>query len=295
MSGLTDSEEIVEIDDENEEYVTDNKVLLNYDSYVITSHDYSTLESGEFLNDSVIDFYLIWLLKEKVIDDERDEIHVFSSHFFSRLISKPSLNTKVQAFERDPNKSKAEKAHLRVKGWTKKFDIFNKKLVIIPICQSHHWFMILICNPDCVGLEEQEQKIKGEPFFVLLDSFGHRRPKEIDALRTYLRHEYLEKRKETFSFGASSMKAHYPRLPQQMNSTDCGVYLLEYAERIIEKRYMFRWPPFPDLSHWFSESEVHSKRPCIAQLIQTLSKDLHPKKVFPSHFSTHFLFPHRRG
>uniref|UniRef100_A0A0K2UUZ0 Ubiquitin-like protease family profile domain-containing protein n=1 Tax=Lepeophtheirus salmonis TaxID=72036 RepID=A0A0K2UUZ0_LEPSM len=284
MSSSREDQEVVEIDDDNLDCSGNEEVLLSYDGFVITSHDYCTLERGKFLNDSIIDFYLAWLLRDKVSESQRDEVHIFSSHFYSRLISKPLLNKKVQAFERDPNKSKAEKAHLRVKGWTKKFDIFQKKLLIIPICHKYHWFMILICNPGCVDLDEDDQKIRGEPFLVILDSFGQKRPKEVDTLRNYLEHEHMEKRESAFSFGSAAMRAIYPRLPQQKNSTDCGVFLLEYAERIMNKRAIFRWPALPDLSNWFSDTDVFSKRPEIAHLIQDLSKDTMQDKLSSASF-----------
>jgi hypothetical protein len=35
-----------------------------------------------------------------------------------------------------PDKSQAERAYDRVKKWTKKVDLFSKKLVVIPICEE---------------------------------------------------------------------------------------------------------------------------------------------------------------
>ncbi|CAB4067616.1 SENP7 [Lepeophtheirus salmonis] len=265
MSSSREDQEVVEIDDDNLDCSGNEEVLLSYDGFVITSHDYCTLERGKFLNDSIIDFYLAWLLRDKVSESQRDEVHIFSSHFYSRLISKPLLNKKLRVGQRN-------------------LIFFRKKLLIIPICHKYHWFMILICNPGCVDLDEDDQKIRGEPFLVILDSFGQKRPKEVDTLRNYLEHEHMEKRESAFSFGSAAMRAIYPRLPQQKNSTDCGVFLLEYAERIMNKRAIFRWPALPDLSNWFSDTDVFSKRPEIAHLIQDLSKDTMQDKLSSASF-----------
>ena len=39
----------------------------------------------------------------------------------------------------DKTKTRAEREYERVKSWTKKIDIFEKRMLIIPICEDSHW------------------------------------------------------------------------------------------------------------------------------------------------------------
>lgn len=54
------------------------------DTYI----DLEVLKEGEFLNDTIIEFYLRYLQREKLAAPARDRCHFFNSFFFTRLISK---------------------------------------------------------------------------------------------------------------------------------------------------------------------------------------------------------------
>ena len=51
----------------------------------LSKPDYETLASGEYLNDAIVNFYLNYLLEEKLEERYRKDIHIFSSHFYSKL------------------------------------------------------------------------------------------------------------------------------------------------------------------------------------------------------------------
>uniref|UniRef100_A0A8C6QTL0 SUMO/sentrin specific peptidase 6 n=1 Tax=Nannospalax galili TaxID=1026970 RepID=A0A8C6QTL0_NANGA len=51
----------------------------------VTNEDLHCLSEGEFLNDVIIDFYLKYLVLEKLKKEEADRIHIFSSFFYKRL------------------------------------------------------------------------------------------------------------------------------------------------------------------------------------------------------------------
>ncbi|KAJ1116956.1 hypothetical protein NDU88_005157, partial [Pleurodeles waltl] len=50
----------------------------------------------------------------------------------------------------------------------------------------------------------------------------------------YLEVEWNVKRKTSREFSRSSMRDFYPRVPKQDNSSDCGVYLLQYVESFFQ-------------------------------------------------------------
>uniref|UniRef100_A0A8C0IL58 SUMO specific peptidase 6 n=1 Tax=Chelonoidis abingdonii TaxID=106734 RepID=A0A8C0IL58_CHEAB len=77
----------------------------------VTNEDLHCLNEGEFLNDVIIDFYLKYLVLEKLKKEDADRIHVFSSFFYKRLNQRERRNLH-------------ETANLSVKTSTKNSDIF---------------------------------------------------------------------------------------------------------------------------------------------------------------------------
>ncbi|RKO92416.1 hypothetical protein BDK51DRAFT_18591 [Blyttiomyces helicus] len=82
----------------------------------ITRSEYDRLLPGVFLNDTIMEFYLRYLLTNMLDENLRDEVHMFNSFFFEQL-------------SKDPVDAGLE----RVKSWTSKVDIFSKSFVFVPI------------------------------------------------------------------------------------------------------------------------------------------------------------------
>ena len=60
-----------------------------------------------------------------------DNIHCFSTHFYSQLV---------------------QYGYDRVKSWTakKQINIFWKKMLFIPICEEAHWSLCVVVNPGAI-------------------------------------------------------------------------------------------------------------------------------------------------
>ncbi|KAJ6621834.1 hypothetical protein B0H10DRAFT_2015955 [Mycena sp. CBHHK59/15] len=99
----------------------------------ITNGDVTRLAPGEFLNDTLIEFGLkLWLQELEQEDPElAKQIHVFSSFFYKKL-----------------NKKNAQEGYESVRKWTSKFDLFEKKYIIIPINENLHWYLAIIYHPE---------------------------------------------------------------------------------------------------------------------------------------------------
>ncbi|KAH9065375.1 hypothetical protein EDB87DRAFT_1555576, partial [Lactarius vividus] len=103
-----------------------DEVILAYRSGAgslnITNGDVSRLKPGEFLNDTLIEFGLkLWLADLHESDPElATQVHVFSSFFYKKL------STKVP-----------EEGYNSVRKWTSKFDLFQKKYIIVPINEKY--------------------------------------------------------------------------------------------------------------------------------------------------------------
>ncbi|XP_066109961.1 sentrin-specific protease 6 isoform X3 [Saccopteryx bilineata] len=112
----------------------------------VTNEDLHCLSEGEFLNDVIIDFYLKYLVLEKLKKEDADRIHVFSSFFYKRLNQRERRN-----LHETTNLSIQQKRHGRVKTWTRHVDIFEKDFIFVPLNEAAHWFLAVVCFP---GLEK---------------------------------------------------------------------------------------------------------------------------------------------
>ncbi|KAF1830194.1 hypothetical protein BDW02DRAFT_573289 [Decorospora gaudefroyi] len=96
---------------------------------VVHFDDLPRLDEDECLNDSLIDFYMIYLSKKLQVPS--DKVYFFNSFFFTRLT------------ENSGRKSMNYKA---VERWTSKIDVFNYDYIVVPINEQYHWYLAIICN-----------------------------------------------------------------------------------------------------------------------------------------------------
>ncbi|KIK69669.1 hypothetical protein GYMLUDRAFT_34067 [Collybiopsis luxurians FD-317 M1] len=129
--------------------VDPDEIILSYPPATtgalnITNADLNRLLPNEFLNDTLIEFGLkLW---HNELKNENpglaDQIHVFSSFFYKKL-----------------NKRNFDEGYESVRRWTSKFDIFEKKFVIVPINENLHWYLAIIYRPELVLLPPPEREV----------------------------------------------------------------------------------------------------------------------------------------
>ncbi|KAM3602237.1 uncharacterized protein V6R79_000404 [Siganus canaliculatus] len=383
----------------------------------VTNEDLHCLNDGEFLNDVIIDFYLKYLVLEKLKKDDAQRIHVFSSFFYKRLNQRERRNVPDTT-----NLPIQKRKHNRVKTWTRHVDLFQKDFIFVPINESAHWYLAVICfpglkgpvfeqnplfqassssssaaegpteenipehcrplSPDRDGLDSSSenpspgvpdasmesrtaaeaakenatftedgpeppggpaaasgngpvdgeqhhqyqselQRIsvcygsgKGEddaytfsddqsscqddcsedgtladdslssdastlasrpnlcrqPCILIMDSLrGPARSTVVKTLREYLEVEWEVRKGTQRSFGKDLMKGSSPRVPQQDNFSDCGVYVLQYVESFFQNPIpSFHLPV--NLSDWFPQQRMKTKREEIKELILELQQ-----------------------
>uniref|UniRef100_A0A8C5U109 SUMO specific peptidase 7 n=1 Tax=Malurus cyaneus samueli TaxID=2593467 RepID=A0A8C5U109_9PASS len=262
----------------------------------VTREDLECLEYGEFLNDVIIDFYLKYLLLEKAPKHVADRTHIFSS-FFYKCLTRAEKNS-----EGDVKVSVAQRRHKRVRTWTRHINIFNKDYIFVPVNEESHWYIAVICFPwleevmyeDCPHqnslshrppqspLQPESENTKTgstaiffffvvhRPCILILDSLKTCSvQKTVQVLREYLEVEWEAKRKTHREFSKSTMIDLCPRVPKQDNSSDCGVYLLQYVESFFQNPIVNFEPPL-NLENWFPRQLIRSKREEIRDLILQL-------------------------
>ncbi|XP_047420035.1 sentrin-specific protease 7 isoform X4 [Sciurus carolinensis] len=279
----------------------------------VTNEDLECLEEGEFLNDVIIDFYLKYLILEKASDELVERSHIFSSFFYKCLTRKENNLT-----EDNPDLSMAQRRHKRVRTWTRHINIFNKDYIFVPVNESSHWYLAVICFPwleeavyedfpqtvpqqsqthqsqldnktiendlhatSSLSLSAEDsqstemnmsvpKKMCKRPCILILDSLKAASIQNtVQNLREYLEVEWEVKRKTHREFSKTSMVDLCPKVPKQDNSSDCGVYLLQYVESFFKDPIVnFELPIH--LEKWFPRHVIKTKREDIRELILKL-------------------------
>ncbi|KAM6447092.1 sentrin-specific protease 7 isoform 3-T4 [Liasis olivaceus] len=114
------------------------------------------------------------------------------------------------------------------------------------------------------------KKICKRPCILILDSLKASSVQNtVQVLREYLEAEWEAKCKTCRKFSKSTMADFCPRVPKQNNSSDCGIYLLQYVETFFQNPVVnFELPIH--LEQWFPPHLVRSKREQIKDLILQL-------------------------
>lgn len=98
---------------------------------VVDFADLERLDDGEFLNDQLIDFYMLYLFNQTALPPNK--VYIFNTHFFSTLTRKvPGQKTSIN--------------YSAVARWTSKEDLFGYDYIVVPINQDVHWYLAIICN-----------------------------------------------------------------------------------------------------------------------------------------------------
>ncbi|XP_028837070.1 sentrin-specific protease 7b isoform X2 [Denticeps clupeoides] len=120
---------------------------------------------------------------------------------------------------------------------------------------------------DCCQKSCQRNIVCKKPCILLLDSLKlslHERIYQL--LRDYLQVEWELRKGTPRHFTADNMKGSHCKVPQQDNSSDCGLYLLQYVESFLQNPVVHFELPVR-LEHWFPRQEVKRKREEIRELV----------------------------
>jgi sentrin-specific protease 1 len=187
------------------------RLLIDKFATPMTQEKIICLRPRIWLNDEVINFYMI-LLEErdkKLIrinpSSGRIMSHYFNSFFMEKLLG--------------PNHDKY--AYSNVERWTKKFDIFARDKIFIPInISKSHWTIAVLF-----------MKIKEIHYYD--SSMDDLEMKYLEELRHWLIDD--AKAKKGLDLDTSDWKLiPQPQCPQQANGFDCGVFSIMIADFLTD-------------------------------------------------------------
>uniref|UniRef100_A0A7S4A074 Ubiquitin-like protease family profile domain-containing protein n=1 Tax=Pelagomonas calceolata TaxID=35677 RepID=A0A7S4A074_9STRA len=272
------------------------------DSIVVTRGDLRRLEPGGYLNEKLVDFYLKVIVadaRRSPLAEDPDfgnmasAVHAFPSDFFTMLSA----------------------GNERVERWTRGVDVFAKKFLLVPVVEDLHWSLAIVCHPG----ELAKRAIAGHiyptvdsadhedgparPCVIHMDSRGsslHSARKIEKWLRCFLEMEWRKRHagEEPFTLWAgpragsaimnpADLLLARPKVPQQMNSADSGLYALRYAQEFLT-RAVCRGAPLAvngrdvsldfrdhDFEAWFTGRDIAEMR----RDIKKLAADLELEKI----------------
>ncbi|XP_078158953.1 uncharacterized protein LOC144554510 isoform X1 [Carex rostrata] len=240
------------------------------DAVSISKRDVDLLLPETFINDTIIDFYIKYL-SNRIPDNRKRRLHFFNSFFFRKLAD----------LDKDPGKmTEGRAAFLRVRKWTRKFNIFDKDFIFIPVNFNLHWSLLVICHPgEIVELRADVMESPKVPCILHMDSLKGSHGGLKNIIQSYLWEEWKERHPELTEDNSSkflNLRFVSLELPQQENSFDCGLFLLHYVERFLDDAPT-ELNPFMITKYssfltpeWFPPSEASFKRSIIRMLIYNL-------------------------
>ena len=208
---------------------------------MVYPEDLFRLRGPEYLNDTIIDFYLQYLRNE-AYPVRAQNVHIFNSFFYRKLAQR-----RKREAPRAEGVSFGQALHQRVSKWTQDVDIFTKDFLFIPINKSEHWILAVVCHPrGAFGAEagaEPEAALgeggRGGPCILIFDSLGGCHNHSAKLIGDYLTWEWRSKPRgaSEVAEGVEKFKAPvlHPSVPRQTNTSDCGLFVLHYAEKFLSE------------------------------------------------------------
>uniref|UniRef100_A0A3B5LYX1 Ubiquitin-like protease family profile domain-containing protein n=1 Tax=Xiphophorus couchianus TaxID=32473 RepID=A0A3B5LYX1_9TELE len=294
----------------------------------LTQEDLDCLDAGEFLNDVIIDFYLKYLLLEGVGGTVAQRSHVFSSFFYKQLSSqrhRPRVKTwtrDVDIFSKDflfVPVNKAAHWFLVVVCFPRLEDVRTEEFLSGAGEQLARLGLVLsgggrgtvhqmwtrtssACSLIYINSPRDNWCLAPcRPCILVMDSLKLSSHDDVCRLiRGYLQVEWEVRRKTRRLFAPASMRSCTCSVPQQDNGSDCGVYLLQFAESFLQNPVVDFDPPLR-LEGWFPRQQTRQKRNEIRSLLlrleraQLKSLELVPVPLSGSRFCSLTQFPGGSG
>ncbi|CAE7456979.1 ODA2 [Symbiodinium sp. CCMP2592] len=257
---------------------------LRYQGTVLEERDLDLLEDEQWLNDTIMDFFMRLAIDVAAPAKLQEELYVAKTQFFTRLTACGA--------------SSGEKGWENVKTWTRSVSggVASQRVLIYPVNEGNlHWCVFFVCHPHrAIELADSSDEHPDAPRIVCLDSAWEPVPKDeqIKLLKGYLRRELFNNPLGGAGFklpangnfvgqaavkawkaavtGLEKMRALDADVPKQQNVYDCGLYVLEFVLYLLRAPDQFAMLGLESHQEWFDQSVISHRRGEMKRIVQRL-------------------------
>lgn len=229
----------------------------NNKEFIISYSDFKTLYNNDWINDSLIDFFIMYEIEKAVYDKKtfkENEIHAFNSFFFTKLMSKSDTFDTVDYYG-------------NIKRWLTKLDLMSFPYIIMPICENLHWYGCVIKglpdllkpaappqdrdyesdgakskSPDSGSRSAEASPSKGPSSgfsrkfsnvaeIYIFDSLSQRHANIGDPIKSFIVDYCYDKHGITVT--KDRIRVHTARVPKQKNFNDCGIHVIYNVRKFL--------------------------------------------------------------
>ncbi|AAS51831.2 ADL089Cp [Eremothecium gossypii ATCC 10895] len=249
-SGLRKSSRLLDINNKKQFVVEDEddyekpevfKPTLHYQfsddtKYTVTNQDFKCLYNHDWVNDTILDFFLKYYVECTISDSDLSlsDVHIFSSFFYTKLVSNP------------------EQYYANVKKWVASSNLLEKKYIVMPINVNFHWFGCIITNLSKLlrffregfherwleqsnsdsNVNEKERLLFPVVTILVYDSLRQTHSREVEPIKVFLI-DYV-KDKYGFDLPKAQIRMKLCTVPRQPNMSDCGIHVILNTKKFFE-------------------------------------------------------------
>ncbi|KAJ2499628.1 hypothetical protein GGH96_003385 [Coemansia sp. RSA 1972] len=135
----------------------------------VTGSDICRLYKGEFLNDTILEFYVRYIDENLRASNPllHKQCFFFNTFFFRKL----SHRNRAVPANSDCNPMDA--VHKQLQKWTASVELFDKQYIFVPINENTHWYLAIIANSDILLSQAKNtaaDTLQSEPSSERVDS-----------------------------------------------------------------------------------------------------------------------------
>ncbi|PIC46995.1 hypothetical protein B9Z55_006489 [Caenorhabditis nigoni] len=227
-----------------------SKPINGIDHVEISIKDVKTLDRKEFVNDAILGFMENYIYIHRLNDDLKKRTVMCNTYFYTRLVRElPQLCYSQRRPISLENEALLEQNVLALARWFKKYDLFGKDYVIIPVNEDLHWMLIAVINPAgaIVDLDnENESRNAPKTYMLFMDPMSGLDPTKCNHM-SYCVKRLLKRMYEVYKAPEKKYASPNPtmydesrvivvrpkNIPIQDNFFDCGMYVLHYIEGLF--------------------------------------------------------------
>ncbi|ULU07137.1 hypothetical protein L5515_014835 [Caenorhabditis briggsae] len=226
------------------------KPIDGIDPVEISIKDVKTLDRKEFVNDAILAFMQNYIYIHRMNDDLKKRTVMCNTFFYPRLVRDlPQLCYSQRRPINLENDAQLEENLLKLHRWFKRYDLFGKDYMVIPVNEDLHWLLIAVINPAGAIIDlanENESRNAPKTYMLFMDPMSGLDPTKCNHMsycvkrllkRMYDLYKAPEKKYASANptmYDESRVIVVRPKnIPIQDNFFDCGMYVLHYIEGLF--------------------------------------------------------------